>query len=237
LDIYKRRALPELLHKLADIEGLEWIRLHYAYPSKFPLEIIDAMKERKNICNYLDIPIQHISDNMLKSMRRGITKRRTYEVLNAIRDRVPGIALRTTLLVGHPGETEADVKDLIDAIEEIKFERLGVFTYSHEENTHAYSLADDIAQEEKQRRSDAVMESQMSISEAFNQSLKGQTVKVLFDRLEGDEFVGRTEYDSPEVDNEVRVPAKDNYVRMGDFANVKITDASTYDLFGEVVKS
>ncbi|NBX87789.1 MAG: 30S ribosomal protein S12 methylthiotransferase RimO, partial [Bacteroidetes bacterium] len=237
LDIYKKRALPDLLNALADVKGLEWIRLHYAYPSQFPLDVLEVMAERSNICNYLDIPIQHISDNMLKSMRRGITKRRTYEVLNAIRDRVPGIALRTTLLVGHPGETDADVKDLIDAIEEIKFERLGVFTYSHEENTHAHTLVDDISQEEKQRRSDAVMESQMSISEAFNQSLKGQTVKVLFDRLEGDEFVGRTEYDSPEVDNEVRVPAKDNYVRMGDFANVKITDASTYDLFGEVVKS
>jgi ribosomal protein S12 methylthiotransferase len=185
----------------------------------------------------LDIPIQHISDPMLKAMRRGITKRRTYEVLNAIRDRVPGIALRTTLLVGHPGETEADVKDLLDAINDIKFERLGVFTYSHEENTHAHTLADDIAQEEKQRRSDAIMEAQMGISEAFNQQLKGQTLKVLFDRLEGDEFVGRTEYDSPEVDNEVRVSAKDNYVRMGDFAQVKITDASAYDLMGEVVTS
>jgi ribosomal protein S12 methylthiotransferase len=237
LDIYGDRKLADLMKHLSDVEGLEWLRLHYAYPSQFPLDVLEVIAERSNICNYLDIPIQHISDNMLKSMRRGITKRRTYEVLNAIRDRVPGIALRTTLLVGHPGETEADVKDLIDAIEEIKFERLGVFTYSHEENTHAYSLADDITQEEKQRRSDAVMESQMSISEAFNQSLKGETVKVLFDRLEGDEFVGRTEYDSPEVDNEVRVPAKDNYVRMGDFANVKITDASTYDLFGEVVKS
>ena len=237
LDIYGDRKLADLMKHLSDVEGLEWLRLHYAYPSQFPLDVLEVMAERSNICNYLDIPIQHISDNMLKSMRRGITKRRTYEVLNTIRDRVPGIALRTTLLVGHPGETEADVKDLIDAIEEIKFERLGVFTYSHEENTHAHTLVDDIAQEEKQRRSNAVMESQMGISEAFNQSLKGQTVKVLFDRLEGDEFVGRTEYDSPEVDNEVRVPAKDNYVRMGDFANVKITDASTYDLFGEVVKS
>ena len=207
------------------------------FRSQFPLDMLDVMAERSNICNYLDIPIQHISDNMLKTMRRGITKRRTYEVLNAIRDRVPGIALRTTLLVGHPGETDEDVKDLLNAIEEIRFERLGVFTYSHEENTHAYTLVDDIPAEEKQKRSDALMESQMVISEAFNQTLKGKTLKVLFDRLEGDEFVGRTEYDSPEVDNEVRVRAQDNYVRMGDFANVKITDASTYDLFGEVVKS
>jgi len=237
LDIYGDRKLADLMKHLSDVEGLEWLRLHYAYPSQFPLDVLDVMAERSNICKYLDIPIQHISDNMLKIMRRGITQRRTYEVLNAIRDRVPGIALRTTLLVGHPGETEADVNALIDSIEDIRFERLGVFTYSHEENTHAYSLADDIPQEEKQRRSDAVMEAQMGISEAFNQQLKGQTLKVLFDRLEGDEFVGRTEFDSPEVDNEVRVPAKDNYVRMGDFANVKITDATTYDLFGEVVKS
>ncbi len=184
MDIYGDRKLADLMKHLSDVEGLEWLRLHYAYPSQFPLDVLDVMAERSNICNYLDIPIQHISDPMLKAMRRGITKRRTYEVLNAIRDRVPGIALRTTLLVGHPGETEADVKDLLDAINDIKFERLGVFTYSHEENTHAHTLADDIAQEEKQRRSDAIMEAQMGISEAFNQQLKGQTLKVLFDRLD-----------------------------------------------------
>jgi ribosomal protein S12 methylthiotransferase len=225
------------MRALSHIDGLEWLRLHYAYPIGLPDSLLRAIAEEPKIVKYLDMPLQHASGPMLKAMRRGITKRRTYEVLNAIRDRVPGIALRTTLLVGHPGETEADVKDLLDAINDIKFERLGVFTYSHEENTHAHTLADDIAQEEKQRRSDAIMEAQMGISEAFNQQLKGQTLKVLFDRLEGDEFVGRTEYDSPEVDNEVRVSAKDNYVRMGDFAQVKITDASTYDLFGEVVKS
>lgn len=236
MDLYGERKLADLMRHVSDVDGLEWLRLHYAYPSQFPLQVLDVMAERSNICKYLDIPIQHISDNMLKAMRRGITKRRTYEVLNAIREKVPGIALRTTLLVGHPGETDEDVKDLLDAIQEIKFERLGVFTYSHEENTHAHSLIDNIPQQVKQQRSDAVMEAQMGISEAFNQNLKGQTLKVLFDRLEGDEFVGRTEFDSPEVDNEVRVPAKDNYVRMGDFANVIITDASTYDLFGLVVK-
>lgn len=236
MDLYGERKLADLMRHVSDVDGLEWLRLHYAYPSQFPLEVLDVMAERSNICKYLDIPIQHISDNMLKAMRRGITKRRTYEVLNAIREKVPGIALRTTLLVGHPGETDEDVKDLLDAIQEIKFERLGVFTYSHEENTHAHSLIDNIPQQVKQQRSDAVMEAQMGISEAFNQNLKAQTLKVLFDRLEGDEFVGRTEFDSPEVDNEVRVPAKDNYVRMGDFANVIITDASTYDLFGLVVK-
>jgi ribosomal protein S12 methylthiotransferase len=201
------------------------------------MEVLDIMRTRPNVCNYLDMPLQHISDNMLSSMRRGITKQKTIDLVNKIRDKVPGIAIRTTLIAGYPGETEKDHEEMLNWVSESKFERLGIFTYSHEENTHAYSLADDIPQEEKQRRSDAVMEAQMGISEAFNQKLKGQTLKVLFDRLEGDEFVGRTEFDSPEVDNEVRVPAKDNYVRMGDFANVKITDATTYDLFGEVVKS
>jgi ribosomal protein S12 methylthiotransferase len=200
------------------------------------MDVLPVMAERSNICNYLDIPVQHISDSMLKTMRRGITQKRTLELLHTIREQVPGIALRTTMLVGHPGETEEDVQALVSAVNEIKFERLGVFTYSHEENTHAHSLEDNLPQEEKQRRADWVMETQMSVSEAFNRSLVGTTQKVLFDRLEGDEFVGRTQYDSPEVDNEVRVPVADNYVRMGDFADVNITDASTYDLIGTLVK-
>ncbi len=237
LDLYGERKLADLMKRVSDIDGLEWIRLHYAYPSQFPMDVLKVMAERENICKYLDIPVQHISDSMLKIMRRGITQRRTLELLHDIREQVPGIALRTTLLVGHPGETEEDVDHLVDAINEIKFERLGVFTYSHEENTHAHTLEDSLSQEEKQARADRVMEAQMSISETFNQSLVGTTQKVLFDRLEGDEFVGRTQYDSPEVDNEVRVAANaDNYVRMGDFANVNITSASTYDLFGDIQK-
>ena len=236
LDLYGDRKLADLMKRVSDIDGLDWIRLHYAFPSQFPMDVLPVMAERSNICNYLDIPVQHISDSMLKTMRRGITQRRTLELLHTIREQVPGIALRTTMLVGHPGETEEDVQALVNAVNEIKFERLGVFTYSHEENTHAHSLEDNLTQEEKQRRADWVMETQMSVSEAFNHSLVGTTQKVLFDRLEGDEFVGRTQYDSPEVDNEVRVPVADNYVRMGDFADVKITDASTYDLMGTLVK-
>lgn len=236
LDLYGERKLADLMKRVSDINGLEWIRLHYAFPSQFPMDVLPVMAERSNICNYLDIPVQHISDSMLKTMRRGITQKRTLELLHTIREQVPGIALRTTMLVGHPGETEQDVQALVSAVNEIKFERLGVFTYSHEENTHAHSLEDNLPQEEKQRRADWVMETQMSVSEAFNRSLVGTTQKVLFDRLEGDEFVGRTQYDSPEVDNEVRVPVADNYVRMGDFADVNITDASTYDLIGTLVK-
>ena len=236
LDLYGDRKLADLMKRVSDIDGLDWIRLHYAFPSQFPMDVLPVMAERSNICNYLDIPVQHISDSMLKTMRRGITQRRTLELLHTIREQVPGIALRTTMLVGHPGETEEDVQALVNAVNEIKFERLGVFTYSHEENTHAHTLDDNLSQEEKQRRADWVMETQMSVSEAFNHSLVGTTQKVLFDRLEGDEFVGRTQYDSPEVDNEVRVPVADNYVRMGDFADVKITDASTYDLMGTLVK-
>ena len=237
LDLYGERKLADLMKRVSDIDGLDWIRLHYAYPSQFPMDVLKVMAERENICKYLDIPVQHISDSMLKIMRRGITQRRTLELLHEIRQQVPGIALRTTLLVGHPGETEEDVDHLVNAINEIKFERLGVFTYSHEENTHAHTLEDSLTQEEKQARADRVMEAQMSISESFNQSLVGTTQKVLFDRLEGDEFVGRTQYDSPEVDNEVRVTANaDNYVRMGDFANVNITSATTYDLFGDIQK-
>lgn len=235
LDLYGERKLAELMSRLADIEGLEWIRLHYAYPSQFPMDVLNVMAERPNIAKYLDMPIQHITDNVLKTMRRGITKRRTMELIQQIREQVPGIALRTTVLVGHPGETEEDINELLEALQELKFERLGVFTYSHEDNTHAYSLEDLLSEEEKQERANRVMEQQMDISYQFNQSLVGTVQKVLFDRIENDHFVGRTQYDSPEVDNEVWVPINGNYVRMGDFAEVKITAASHYDLTGELI--
>ncbi len=233
LDLYGERKLGELMKRLSDVEGLDWMRLHYAYPSQFPTDVLDVIRERDNICKYLDMPIQHITDNVLKSMRRGITKRRTLELINEIRDKVPGIALRTTVLVGHPGETEQDFEELMLALQEIKFERLGVFTYSHEDNTHAYTLEDSIPEEEKQRRANAIMEQQMDISYSFNQSLVGTTQKVLFDRLENDHFVGRTQFDSPEVDNEVWLPVNGNYLRIGDFQKVKISAASHYDLTGD----
>lgn len=234
LDIYKDRKLPELLDKLSDVEGIEWIRLHYAFPSGFPLEILDVMRERSNICNYLDMPLQHVSDNMLKSMRRGTTREKTYALVDTIRERVPGIALRTSLIAGYPGETEQDHEDLIRFVEDVRFDRLGIFTYSHEENTHAYSLVDDVPEEVKQERAQAVMAAQETISAELNAAKVGKEFKVLFDRKENDNFVGRTEFDSPEVDNEVLVSAKNTYVRIGDFANVKITAAAEFDLFGEV---
>ena len=235
LDLYKERALPKLLHALADVEGIEWIRLHYAYPSKFPKEIFDAMAERKEICNYLDIPLQHANDDVLKRMRRQITQAETRELIEYARKRVPGIAIRTTLLVGHPGETEEEFQDLCEFVEDMKFERVGVFQYSHEESTIAHDYEDDVPAEVKSERASAIMEIQQDISFDKNSEKIGQTMRVLFDRKEGEYFVGRTEFDSPEVDNEVLVNAKDNYVRIGDFANVKITKAEEYDLFGDVV--
>jgi ribosomal protein S12 methylthiotransferase len=235
LDLYGERKLADLMKSLSDVEGLDWIRLHYAYPSQFPMDVLKVIAERENICNYLDMPVQHMTDRVLKSMRRGITKRRTLELLGQIREEVPGISLRTTILVGHPGEEEEDVQELLESLREVKFERLGVFTYSHEDNTHAHTLEDIIPEEEKQERANRVMEQQMDISWAFNQSLVGTEQKVLFDRLDGDSFVGRTQYDSPEVDNEVWVPAKDQYIRIGDFAQVKITEATHYDLKGTLV--
>lgn len=235
IDLYGERKLADLLKNLSDVEGLEWIRLHYAYPSQFPMDALKVMAERDNICNYLDIPLQHISDPMLKAMRRGISRRRTEEVIARIRDEVPGIALRTTMLVGHPGEKEEDIVDLIDFMEKTRFERLGVFTYSHEENTHAGSLTDDVPQEEKEERAARVMEVQENISMELNETKVGKTFKVLFDRVEGGHFVGRTEFDSPEVDNEVLVDKKSQFVRLGDFANVKINEATAFDLYGEVV--
>lgn len=236
LDLYKNRELPRLLHALADVEGIEWIRLHYAYPSKFPLEILDVMRERKEICNYLDIPLQHASDPVLDAMRRQITRAETEELLATIREKVPGIALRTTFLVGHPGETEADFESLLDFVRKQEFERVGVFQYSHEESTRAYEMPDDIPAAVKAERAQRLMELQQGISLQKNEAKIGQVFKTLFDRKEGKYFIGRTEADSPEVDNEVLVSAKDNYVRLGDFAQVRITGADAFDLYGELVR-
>jgi len=235
LDIYKTRELPRLLEALAGVEGIEWIRLHYAYPSKFPLEILDAMAAHPTVCNYLDIPLQHASDRVLEAMRRQITRAETTELLTEIRRKVPGVAIRTTFLVGHPGETEEDFELLLDFVREQEFERVGVFQYSHEENTRAHDFADDIPAEVKAERAQRLMEVQQEISLRKNQAKIGQVFRTLFDRKEGKYFIGRTEADSPEVDNEVLVLAKNNYVRLGDFALVKITDAEEFDLFGDVV--
>jgi ribosomal protein S12 methylthiotransferase len=235
LDLYKKRALSELLKHLSDVNGIEWIRLHYAFPAGFPMDVLDVMNERSNICNYLDMPLQHITDNMLKSMRRGTTKQKTIDLVNQIRDKVPGIAIRTTLIAGYPGETKRDHEEMLEWVEQTRFERLGIFAYSHEENTHAFSLKDDVPAKVKQARTEAVMELQQSISFDLNQKKIGKTYKVLFDKKEGDYFIGRTEFDSPEVDNEVLVKAAKDFVRIGDFANVKITSAEDYDLYGEVI--
>ncbi len=235
IDIYGERKLPELLKRLANIEGLEWIRLHYAYPSQFPLEALDVMKEYKNICNYIDMPLQHITDNMLKTMRRGITKGRTQQLVDEIRNNIPEIGFRTTILVGHPNETERDQEELLEFVAKNKFDRLGVFTYSHEENTAAHQLPDIIPQEIKQERADEVMALQQNISAALNNAKIGNTYKVLIDKIEGENYMGRSEFDSPEVDNEVLINTANNYARLGDFVNVKITDATEFDLIAEVV--
>jgi ribosomal protein S12 methylthiotransferase len=217
------------------VEGIEWIRLHYAYPSKFPLEILDVMAERPEVCNYLDIPLQHASDTVLEAMRRQITRAETEELLEKIREKVPGIALRTTFLVGHPGETEAAFEELLDFVRQQRFERVGVFQYSHEEGTRAHDMPDDIPPEVKADRAQRLMEIQQEISKQKNEAKIGQVFKTLFDRQEGKYYIGRTEADSPEVDNEVLVPIKGNYVRLGDFANIRITGAEEFDLYGEVV--
>lgn len=235
LDLYKKRALPELLDALCDVDGIEWIRLHYAYPSKFPREIFDVMARQTKICNYLDIPLQHASDTVLERMKRQTTRQEQQELIAYARTIVPDIAIRTTFLVGFPGETEAEFQDLCDFVAEMHFDRVGVFQYSHEEDTSGYDLEDDVTPEEKSDRANRIMEIQQSISAAHNHAKIGQTLKVLFDRKEGEYFVGRTEYDSPEVDNEVLVLAKDNFVRVGDFAIVEITDAEDYDLYGSIV--
>jgi ribosomal protein S12 methylthiotransferase len=236
LDLYNKRNLADLLKNLSDVDGVEWIRLQYAYPSGFPMEILDVMNERSNICNYLDMPLQHISDNMLKSMRRGITKSKTIDLVNSIRDRLPEIALRTTLICGYPGETEADFEEMKNWVEETRFDRLGCFTYSHEEKTHAHSLVDDVPEEVKQQRVDAIMEVQQGISYEINQTKVGQTFKVLIDKKEGDYFIGRTEFDSPEVDNEVLLDAGTNYASIGSFVNARIDRAEDFDLYGAIVK-
>ncbi len=232
LDIYKKRNLSELLKNLSDVKGIDWIRLHYAFPSGFPMDILDVMNERENICKYLDMPLQHISDNMLKSMRRGTTRQKTNDLISEIRSKVPGIALRTSLIAGYPGETVEDFEEMKNWVQESRFDRLGIFTYSHEENTHAYSLEDNISDDVKRERCAEIMAIQQTISSEINEEKIGKTFKVLFDRKEGGYFVGRTEFDSPEVDNEVLLEAKDNYVRIGDFADIKITEASDFDLFG-----
>ena len=236
LDTYKKRELAKLVDALSNVNGIDWIRLHYAFPSGFPMEVLDVMKAKPNVCNYLDMPLQHISDNMLSSMRRGITKQKTIDLVNKIRDKVPGIALRTTLIAGYPGETEQDHEEMLKWVEESRFERLGIFTYSHEENTHAFKLKDDVSEKTKKKRADAVMALQQDISFQLNQKKVGQEFKILVDRKESDFFVGRTEFDSPDVDNEVLVKADENtYLRIGDFAKVKITEASDFDLYAKVI--
>jgi len=236
LDIYGKRNLSDLLRHLSDVDGIEWIRLQYAYPSGFPMDILDAMNERSNICNYLDMPLQHISDPMLRSMRRGTTKQKQIDLVNAIRDKVPDIALRTTLICGYPDETEQDFAEMLEWVEETRFDRLGCFTYSHEEKTHAYSLRDNVADEVKQERVDTVMEVQQGISYDINQSKVDKEFKVLVDRVDGNYFIGRTEYDSPEVDNEVILDAKANYARIGDFVQVKVERAEDFDLYGHIIR-
>ncbi len=235
LDIYKKRMLPDLLNRLADVQGLEWIRLHYAYPSKFPMEILDVMRQRDNICNYLDMPLQHASDNMLKAMRRQITQAEMNDLIAAIRETVPGICLRTTLIAGFPGETQDDVDDLKGFLKRHRFDRVGIFSYSHEEGTSAHALEDNIPQEEKERRAQEVMEVQQEISLEKNQEKVGQVFKTLVDKKEAGRYLGRTEFDSVEVDNEVIINSK-RKLQAGDFVNVKITKAYDYDLEGEVVE-
>jgi ribosomal protein S12 methylthiotransferase len=235
LDIYKKRNLADLLKRVSDVEGIEWIRLHYAFPAAFPMDALDVMADRANICNYLDIPLQHGSNRMLQLMRRGITREKTEQLIQTIREKVPGIAIRTTMIAGHPGETEADFEEMMAFIEKSRFERLGIFGYSHEENTHSHSMADDVTDEVKQERIDTVMELQQGISLELNQAKIGKTYKVLIDRKEGGHFIGRTEFDSPEVDNEVLIDGTKNYLRTGDFVQVKVTAATEFDLTGDVI--
>lgn len=235
LDLYKKRALSDLLKKLSDVEGIEWIRLHYAFPTGFPLDVLDTMAERGNICHYLDIPLQHGATKMLKTMRRGTSRQKTTELLHTIREKIPDIAIRTTLIAGHPGETEGDFEEMLDFVEQSRFDRLGVFPYSHEEDTFSHTLGDDVPDRVKQERADAIMELQQGISLENNYKRIGKTYKVMIDRKEGGQFIGRTEYDSPEVDNEVLIDAKKDYLRIGDFTTVKVTDATEFDLMAEPV--
>ncbi|MCK5814888.1 MAG: 30S ribosomal protein S12 methylthiotransferase RimO [Flavobacteriaceae bacterium] len=237
LDIYKKRNLAELLRELVKVEGIEWIRLHYAFPTGFPMDVLEVMKNEPKVCNYLDIPLQHISDSILKSMKRGTTQVKTIKLIHDFRAAVPDMAIRTTLIVGYPGETEADFQNLKTWVEEMRFERLGCFAYSHEENTTAYELDDDVPQEVKQQRANEIMELQSQISWELNQEKIGKEFKVVIDRKEGKHFIGRTEFDSPDVDNEVLIDASKFYLKTGDFANVKIIAAEDYDLYAEPIES
>ncbi len=235
LDLYGKRELPQLLSRMSEVEGIDWIRLHYTFPSGFPMEVLEVMASRPTICKYLDIPLQHGSTRMLQIMKRGTTREKTEELIHAIRDKVPAIGIRTTMIAGHPGESDADHEEMLRFVEKMRFDRLGIFTYSHEENTTSYSMADDVPQHLKQKRADEVMALQQGISLQLNQQRVGSTLKVLIDRKEGGNFVGRTEFDSPEVDNEVLIEASSGYLRIGDFVNVKMTSASEFDLRGVVI--
>lgn len=235
LDLYKKRNLAQLLQELVKVEGIEWIRLHYAFPTGFPMDVLDVMKKEPKVCNYLDIPLQHISDAILKSMRRGTTQAKTTQLLRDFRAAVPEMTIRTTLIVGYPGETEEDFQTLKAWVEEMRFERLGCFTYSHEENTHAYQLTDDVPEEVKQQRASEIMELQSQISWELNQEKVGETLRCIIDRKEGKYFVGRSEFDSPDVDNEVLVDAAKHYLKVGEFVDLKIYEAADFDLYGEPV--
>jgi ribosomal protein S12 methylthiotransferase len=235
LDLYKKRNLAELLENLVKVDGIEWIRLHYAFPTGFPMDVLEVMKREPKVCNYLDIPLQHISDSILKSMRRGTTQAKTTKLLQDFRAAVPDMTIRTTLIVGYPGETEEDFQTLKNWVEAMRFERLGCFTYSHEENTHAFNLIDDVPEEVKQERANIIMEIQSQISWELNQQKIGQTFKCIIDRKEGNYFVGRTEFDSPDVDNEVLIDASKHYVKQGEFVNITITEAADFDLYGEPI--
>ncbi|MGJ8715490.1 MAG: 30S ribosomal protein S12 methylthiotransferase RimO [Maribacter stanieri] len=235
LDLYKKRNLAELLEALVKVEGIEWIRLHYAFPAGFPMDVLDVMNREPKVCNYLDIPLQHISDSILKSMRRGTTEAKTTKLLKEFRAAVPEMTIRTTLIVGYPGETEEDFEILKNWVVAMRFERLGCFTYSHEENTHAYSLVDDVPEETKQERANIIMEIQSQISWELNQKKVGEVFRCIIDRKEGNYFIGRTEFDSPDVDNEVLIDATKHYVKQGEFVNIKITEAADFDLYGEPV--
>ncbi|MEY2963035.1 MAG: ribosomal protein methylthiotransferase RimO [Bacteroidota bacterium] len=235
LDLYKERKLAALLKELVKVEGIEWIRLHYLFPTGFPEDVLDVIREEPKVCHYIDIPLQHIADPVLKSMRRGTTKAKTDALLAKMREKVPGITIRTTLIVGYPGETEEDHQVLLDWVKEQRFDRLGVFAYSHEENTHAYNLDDDVPAEVKQQRVEDVMALQMGISRELNSAKVGKEFRVLIDRKEGGYFIGRTEFDSPDVDNEVLIPAADVYLKVGEFCKVRIEEAHDYDLIGKLV--
>jgi ribosomal protein S12 methylthiotransferase len=237
LDLYKKRNLAELLQRLSDVEGIDWIRLHYAFPTGFPMDALAVMAERSNICKYLDIPLQHGSSKMLQIMRRGTTREKTEQLLETIRERVPGIAIRTTMIAGHPGEGKAEYEEMLSFIEKSRFDRLGVFAYSHEENTHSHTLADDVPDDVKQQRVEEIMELQQGISLDLNQQKVGKTLKVLVDRKEAGVYFGRTEFDSPEVDNEVIIESRDNCVRIGDFVNATIKSATEFDLKAELMTS